>query len=628
MISASFLQALQKTHAGRLVGSHAVNFDYKTREGELQSAQLVAALMRRTLLVGLRGGITFGLPSPLPKFILLLNLSGDRVLIHSQTQELPALIIRSSGHPGNEERLVKFLGRLSLWVDEREDEAGLLLTYSLGWQEGVPSGFLEVRTFSKNKNGDLFDGQVLFTTNTMALANGANTSEESASFPVTLREAKALAASLTASAVVVKHDDENNINDENVPVAAELNASSVEKTLRATCAMLKEDRQKLLAELAEQRASEANRITIASAAAEARSADTISQAVTVREVAEAKVARLNTVIAAEAAQKSTLKLTVADLKRENAILELTQKSASEKFAKQQKALNAAISAANRRAGEAERKVHGLEESLKTAREDGRSSRSKDVADARTDATSAKRRAIDLEATLQKLREVLDRRDVETEAMKAQIKSLEKQVAEAEETASSEAAKAADALEREALAHSREKRRAERAEAETESLEGKLEKVRVHVKEQETLASKRDAERAEASEQYQMALAREKSLRLDIEQAEKLVALERGKALERPSAPSPEKQLTASIGVGVNFGTSTNSNACTQTDPESNEPTIECIADAARLTHRHLLRLCELAQLPGSAYDASFKGHLPPSHFWPPRPPTLNGTGGK
>jgi chemotaxis protein histidine kinase CheA len=272
-----------------------------------------------------------------------------------------------------------------------------------------------------------------------------------------------------------------------------------------------------------------------------------------------------------------------------------------------------------------------------------------VHEAREEAALCRRRSADLEITIVKLTDVLDRRDVETEALNAQIRDLENDVsAKAEE--------------------------AERCGALVDDLAKKVEANEAKEVELRDMMERVEAERAEASERLQMLeaeLAREKKLRSAASEAKENERKEKqAKEKEKQTKEKENAKKTTTVttvttvplrSVGCDVGTTPepdvssvncqtdpiqkrnwgtdppHSHKCTQTKPESpsSEPVaVTCVAEAARAAHMAFLRFAELTQREPHSYEPAFKGHLPNTRFAVPleshyrmlssRPVDLNG----
>ena len=143
-----FALGLGNNRAGRILANHLAAVEVSATTGGHGSAASEAIGNERVFVHAIGAWVygkrarPCGLPSPLPRFIAVLNLSGERVMVYSDQPELITSLCRySSALRADElaERLRTF---------ERYPVTGpanvnrfVLLTYSMPWQVGTDSAF-------------------------------------------------------------------------------------------------------------------------------------------------------------------------------------------------------------------------------------------------------------------------------------------------------------------------------------------------------------------------------------------------------------------------------------------------------------------------------------------------------
>lgn len=150
-----FLRKLELTVAGRVLLEHLRAVGQVMRSKNTESALLQIADFRRVFFAGLaQSESAFGLPTPLPKFIAIVNLNGQRFLLCSESSALVKLLCLC-GSPAQ--------AYTAGCVDEMIDHAAkhgahLLMCYSHPWQSTVKSAHYEIRAFLRNSAGEVADG--------------------------------------------------------------------------------------------------------------------------------------------------------------------------------------------------------------------------------------------------------------------------------------------------------------------------------------------------------------------------------------------------------------------------------------------------------------------------------------
>ena len=168
---ALFLQQLQLTKCGRVLQDHASCVLHRVDRGGHEGAIEECSNWRRTFIYGLNKALAegkpapFGLPLPvgrrvLPKYIAIVNLSGERMLLYSEQDTLLRMLC-SVSHTQHAESLARGLNALAEHVECYDNPAckdlmlkgvisenprSVLVCYSMQWQAGFESYYWEAST--------------------------------------------------------------------------------------------------------------------------------------------------------------------------------------------------------------------------------------------------------------------------------------------------------------------------------------------------------------------------------------------------------------------------------------------------------------------------------------------------
>jgi hypothetical protein len=164
---AAWLSRLHRNRSGRVLQDHLAcvedRLDSHGREGSIQEAINNRRCFLRAVNSHLTRGraLPCGLPSPVPRFVAIVNLSGQRMVLTSNYDTmLRKLCARSwSMHP---DMLNEQLGTFTAFLDhatmtavmpsgstaKAHAEQFVLITYSLPWQAGMGTAFWEVNAVS------------------------------------------------------------------------------------------------------------------------------------------------------------------------------------------------------------------------------------------------------------------------------------------------------------------------------------------------------------------------------------------------------------------------------------------------------------------------------------------------
>lgn len=101
----------------------------------------------------------FGIPSPTPKFIAIVNLSGYRAILYSNKAALVRLLCLVG--PEASHRVMVNVERVIQFAHERGNS--VLCCFSLPWQVGVHSVHWECRSLERRANGAVRDGAMCYS---------------------------------------------------------------------------------------------------------------------------------------------------------------------------------------------------------------------------------------------------------------------------------------------------------------------------------------------------------------------------------------------------------------------------------------------------------------------------------
>ena len=102
----------------------------------------------------------FDLPTPTPKCVAILNLSGERLLVYSSEASLVRALTTAGVDPNDDQRVR--LGVESVITHAEENGCTLLFTLSLPWQATVTHLQWELHTLKRHANGTVDDGGRVF----------------------------------------------------------------------------------------------------------------------------------------------------------------------------------------------------------------------------------------------------------------------------------------------------------------------------------------------------------------------------------------------------------------------------------------------------------------------------------
>ena len=158
-----FKEHLKRSRAGRILQAHLAGMRLRNeaspRDNSMQEAIDNERVFIKTMGMCLDRGMPFpcGLPTPLPKFIAILNLSGERMLVHSNSCSLIRLLCTRSTQISPSELATEvdsFATHPNISQEGKENPLTkfVLLSLSLPWQAGTSALFWSLSACSFNTN--------------------------------------------------------------------------------------------------------------------------------------------------------------------------------------------------------------------------------------------------------------------------------------------------------------------------------------------------------------------------------------------------------------------------------------------------------------------------------------------
>lgn len=145
---AVWVKRLSGNRAGRLLGQHLSCIDLQSRSKRRDCAVLEAIGNEKVFIHALARSLARGLPlpcglsQPLPRFIAILNLSGERMLVYSDNPSLlRCLCTQAARMQGAELREALTAFETFPMLSQTNSSRFVLLTYSLPWQAGTDAAF-------------------------------------------------------------------------------------------------------------------------------------------------------------------------------------------------------------------------------------------------------------------------------------------------------------------------------------------------------------------------------------------------------------------------------------------------------------------------------------------------------
>jgi len=144
----AFVAGLSRNRAGRILASHLAAKE-RSATGTGHDSAVTEALGNERVFMHALGAFVYGqrqcpcgLASPMPRFIAILNLSGERMMVYSNNPALIRMVCRSSSalHAAGLAEALQLFETYPL-RQEPEERRFVLLTYSMPWQAGADADF-------------------------------------------------------------------------------------------------------------------------------------------------------------------------------------------------------------------------------------------------------------------------------------------------------------------------------------------------------------------------------------------------------------------------------------------------------------------------------------------------------
>ena len=163
-----WITSLSNNRAGRVLATHLASIEARSRTGSDDNAGQEVLGNERVFMAALARALykkrpfPCGLPNPIPHFVAILNLSGERMLVYSDNPALLRCICTHSAAVHQHE-LVGARAAFEKYPFTRTDTSMrfVLLSYSLPWQAGTGAAFWHVSTCSIDKVADSETGLCL-----------------------------------------------------------------------------------------------------------------------------------------------------------------------------------------------------------------------------------------------------------------------------------------------------------------------------------------------------------------------------------------------------------------------------------------------------------------------------------
>lgn len=190
-----WLSGLATTTAGQKLLDHLAHMEaapYITTSSAMEQA----IAFRRVLLHALQKKANpFGLPKKLPKFLCVVNFSGERLFMYSQN---PCLIAFLAMNADGKHPAAKGVQQILDYAVSNEN-CSVLLCYALPFQSGFESAYWDVRVLERTSNGKLDDSRLVCSSwDKIASKSTATLSAESQREDVLAAQSEAFAENLMA----------------------------------------------------------------------------------------------------------------------------------------------------------------------------------------------------------------------------------------------------------------------------------------------------------------------------------------------------------------------------------------------------------------------------------------------
>lgn len=184
----------------------------------------------------------FGLPSPMPKYVVMMNMSGTRrIFFSSNPLMLHLLVMHVPLTRGRADAYVRSVKGMIDLVNKQRPTLSLLLTYSMPHQTGIDNLHWDIRTFERKGPGVVLDGQYavyLGDPRVQKVADTGSLDSKDAPAPLSVIVAQ-MATDMTAIDLDVDTDADFN-------VAIEIATSKHVQKLERLLTMFKSERKSMM----------------------------------------------------------------------------------------------------------------------------------------------------------------------------------------------------------------------------------------------------------------------------------------------------------------------------------------------------------------------------------------------
>ncbi len=154
----AWVRGLGRTAPERAIKEHINCLEMLSRvQGHVENATQEAREYAQVFVSAYaRNPRCFDLPTPTPKCVAILNLSGERCIVYSNELALPRALTTAGLHQNDELRVQDGVEKVIAYAEQQG--CTLLLTLSLPWQATVPHLQWELHTLKRLPDGTVEDG--------------------------------------------------------------------------------------------------------------------------------------------------------------------------------------------------------------------------------------------------------------------------------------------------------------------------------------------------------------------------------------------------------------------------------------------------------------------------------------
>ena len=554
---------LSGSASARKLKQHLCDFDARTQGPPDDSPRLLVSGLRHTLLCGLSGKQRFGIPNPTPRVIGLFDLSGEKSLLVSESTHLLRAAIFGFSPRCHHARHHRELETLVQWADKHE--MGLLCVAILPWQTGVGWAAFEIRTFAIRGEGptlNVQDGHRFMCNHLMGVRDGSSTFGDHGN-RFDNKEVRALADDVCAVSL-------DRLNADEPPTEKRI------AVLQETARRLAKERQLVREEHALYKQNEEERVSKAVAQKEAIALEQHVLSTRMRDECQLKLISAQEEVSQASSRAALSEAAHTTAMRANAELSLHLRECEENLKRQKSAAALARQCFNQQlsqlksrvkkatdaaSDELDRNLHEAQRQLRQVQDEYQSL-----------SVTSKAKIHDQRITIQKLTEIIDRKEDEYTAQSKTLKA-------AQQNATQQARVHEETLQR-------EKNLTRKLKLSEDALG-------------QTTWGPADKSTNKCKDKHKESCA---------------TTLATGPTSITRNTGIHVLVQTATVGCGTTAVASTQ----TEDNTEPNEPL--GTAEVAKSAYRALHKLIECAQSPRSPYVPAFYGHQHVARFRPPPPP--------